>query len=415
MSRNVKRAYKFRFYPTTEQEHLLRRTFGCVRVVYNHALEARTRAWNENKTRVSYNETSRNLTQLKKNTDYTWLGDVSSVPLQQTLRHLQDGFTRFFNKQNGYPRFKTRKDRQSATFVNTGFTFTGGELTLAKMTEPLNVRWSRDIPEGAVVSSVTVSMDRAGRWFVSLLTDTVMEPLPPVNTAVGVDMGLDHFAVLSDGVKIDNPRFSRSDHALIARAQRKLSRTQKGSKNRDKARVKLSQAHARVVDRRTDFLHKLSTKLVHENQVIVVEDLNVKGMSAKGRGSRKRGLNRSIRDASWAQFRTMLEYKAHWYGRELVVVDRWFPSSQVCSHCHVNGGKKPLHIREWTCTHCGTFHDRDVNAAQNILAAGLAVSVCGDGVRLTHVPCERATVGEAETSPVTVRIPRLEAWGEVNA
>jgi putative transposase len=170
-----------------------------------------------------------------------------------------------------------------------------------------------------------------------------------------------------------------------------------------------------VVDRRTDFLHKLSTKLVHENQVIVVEDLNVKGMSAKGRGSRKRGLNRSIRDASWAQFRTMLEYKAHWYGRELVVVDRWFPSSQVCSHCHVNGGKKPLHIREWTCTHCGTFHDRDVNAAQNILAAGLAVSVCGDGVRLTHVPCERATVGEAETSPVTVRIPRLEAWGEVNA
>jgi putative transposase len=354
--------------------------------VYNHALETRSRAWNENRTRVGFAETSRNLTQLKNNPDYTWLTDVSSVPLQQTLRHLNDGFTRFFNKQNGYPRFKTRKDRQSATFVSTGFTYTGRELTLAKMREPLDVRWSRSLPEECTVSSATVSLDRAGRWFVSLLTEVDIAPLPPVNAAVGIDLGLEHFAVLSDGTKIDNPRLSRSDHARIARAQRNLSRKQKGSKNRDKARVKLARAHARVADRRTDFLHKLSTKLVHENQVIVVEDLNVKGMSARGRGSRKRGLNRSIGDASWAQFREMLTYKAHWYERELAVIDRWFPSSQVCSHCHVNSGKKPLRIREWTCTNCGTFHDRDINAAKNILAAGLAVSVCGDGVRLTDTP-----------------------------
>ncbi|TXH11144.1 MAG: transposase [Spirochaetes bacterium] len=386
MSRNVKRAYKFRFYPTPEQEHLLRRTFGCVRVVYNHALETRTRSWRMDKKSVGFAETSRNLTQLKKNPDYTWLGDVSSVPLQQALRHLNDGFTRFFSKQNGYPRFKTRKDRQSATFVNTGFTYTDGKLTLAKMREPLDVRWSRNLPEGCTVSSVTVSLDRAGRWFVSLLTDTVVEPLPTVYSSVGVDMGLEHFATLSDGTKIDNPRFSRSDHARIERAQRNLSRKQKGSKNRAKARMKVARAHARVTDRRTDFLHKLSTQLVHENQVIVVEDLNVKGMSAKGRGSRKKGLNRSIHDAGWAQFREMLTYKAHWYGRELVVVNRWFPSSQLCSECHVNSGKKPLHVREWTCTNCGTLHDRDINAAKNILAAGLAVSVCGDGVRLTDTP-----------------------------
>jgi putative transposase len=242
MSRNVKRAYKFRFYPTPEQEHLLRRTFGCVRVVYNHALETRSRAWNENRTRVGFAETSRNLTQLKNNPDYTWLTDVSSVPLQQTLRHLNDGFTRFFNKQNGYPRFKTRKDRQSATFVSTGFTYTGRELTLAKMREPLDVRWSRSLPEECTVSSATVSLDRAGRWFVSLLTEVDIAPLPPVNAAVGIDLGLEHFAVLSDGTKIDNPRLSRSDHARIARAQRNLSRKQKGSKNRDKARVKLARA-----------------------------------------------------------------------------------------------------------------------------------------------------------------------------
>lgn len=386
MSRNVKRAYKFRFYPNTEQETLLRRTFGCVRVVYNHALETRSRAWNENKTRVGFAETSRNLTQLKKNPDYTWLTEVSSVPLQQALRHLQDGFTRFFNKQNGHPRFKTRKDRQSATFVNTGFTFTGGELTLAKMNTPLDVRWSRSLPESCTVSLVTVSLDRAGRWFVSLLTEVDIAPLPTVNSSVGIDLGLEHFAALSSGVKVANPRFSRSDHRRIARAQRKLSRKQKGSKNRVKARMKVAREHAWVADRRTDFLHKLSTQLVHENQVIVVEDLNVKGMSAKGKSSRKKGLNRSIHDAGWAQFREMLTYKAHWYGRELVVVNRWFPSSQLCSECHVNSGKKPLHVREWTCTNCGTLHDRDINAAKNILAAGLAVSVCGDGVRLTDTP-----------------------------
>jgi putative transposase len=251
------------------------------------------------------------------------------------------------------------------------------------MNTPLDVRWSRDIPEGCTVSSVTVSLDRAGRWFVSLLTDVDIAPFPTVHSSVGVDMGLEHFAVQSDGAKIDNPRFSRSDHARIARAQKNLSRKQKGSKNRAKARVKVAREHARVADRRTDFLHKLSTQLIRENQTVVVEDLNVKGMSAKGKGSRKRGLNRSIGDAGWAQFREMLTYKAHWYGRELMVVDRWFPSSQLCSECHVNSGKKPLHVREWTCTHCGTFHDRDINAAKNILAAGLAVSVCGDGVSLT--------------------------------
>lgn len=382
--RLVKRAYRFRFYPTTQQESLLRQTFGCVRVVYNKALEERTTAWRTEQKKIGFAESSRNLALWKKQPEYAWLNDVSSVPLQQSLRHLQDAFSRFWNKQNGYPTFKSKKSRQSATFVNTAFRWDGENLTLAKMTEPLDIRWSRHLPEGAVPSIVTVSKDRADRWFVSLLVEEAVTSLPEVQSSVGVDLGLTHFAILSSGEKIDNPRIGRKHHVKLAKAQKVLAKKQKGSNNRNKARLKVARIEARIADSRKDFLHKLSTRLVRENQTVVLEDLNVKGMSAKAKkGSRKKGLNRSIRDASWAQFRSMLDYKSEWYGRELIVVDRWFPSSQMCSVCGALDGKKALDIRKWTCR-CGAVHDRDVNAARNVLAAGLAVSVCGDGRRLRH-------------------------------
>ncbi|WP_218164784.1 RNA-guided endonuclease InsQ/TnpB family protein [Lentzea waywayandensis] len=376
MCSKVKRAFKYRFYPTGAQAAELSRTFGCVRKVYNLALQTRTEAWTHRQERVGYQATSAILTAWKRTEELAFLNDVSSVPLQQTLRHLQAAFTHFWARRARYPRFKSRKrSRASAEYTRSGFRWCGGVLTLAKMSEPLDIRWSRPLPEGAMPSTVTVSRDAAGRWFVSLLCDDAsVRPLPPTDSVVGVDVGLEHLLTLSTGEKIANPRHGRRERVRLARAQRILCRKQIGSANRTKARLKLGRVHARIADRRADHLHKVTTRLVRENQTLVVEDLSVTNMV------RNRRLARSISDAGWRQFRHMLEYKAAWYGRRVIVVDRWFPSSKLCSVCGVSTGDMPLHVRTWTCG-CGAVHDRDVNAARNILAAGLAVTVCGAGAR----------------------------------
>ncbi|MCZ1002504.1 RNA-guided endonuclease TnpB family protein [Streptomyces mirabilis] len=375
MTTHVKRAFKYRFYPTDAQAAELSRTFGCVRKVYNMALAARTEAW-ARQERVNYHQTSAMLTAWKKTEELAYLNEVSSVPLQQTLRHLQTAFTHFFGKRARYPRFKSRKkSRRSAEYTTSAFRFRDGALTLAKMTEPLAVVWSRPLPEGAKPSTVTVSQDSAGRWFVSLLCDDPgVKPLPARGNAVGIDAGLEHLLTLSTGEKIANPRHERRDRAALAREQRRLAKKEKGSANRARARLKVAKIHARIADRRRDTLHKLTTRLVRENQTIVIEDLTVRNMVRNHR------LARSISDASWSEFRSMLEYKAQWYGREVIAVDRWFPSSKLCSVCGTLRDRMPLHVRTWTCD-CGTTHDRDVNAANNLLAAGLAVTVCGAGVR----------------------------------
>ncbi|WP_328784644.1 transposase [Streptomyces canus] len=373
---HVKRAFKYRFYPTDAQAAELARTFGCVRKVYNMALAARTQAWTRQE-RVNYNQTSAMLTAWKKTEELAYLNDVSSVPLQQTLRHLQVSFTNFFGKRAKYPRFKSRKkSRKSAEYTTSGFRFRNGQLTLAKMSEPLGIAWSRALPEGASPSTVTVSLDAAGRWFVSLLCeDPSIKPLPATDTAVGIDVGLDHLLTLSTGDKIANPRHERRDRARLAKAQRELARKAEGEgANRAKARRKAARIHARITDRRRDGLHKLTSKLVRENQTLVIEDLTVRNMV------KNRSLARAVSDAAWSEFRSMLEYKAAWYGREVIAVDRWFPSSKLCSACGALQDKMPLSVRTWTCD-CGTTHDRDVNAAQNLLGAGLALTVCGAGVR----------------------------------
>ncbi|WP_411123381.1 RNA-guided endonuclease InsQ/TnpB family protein [Streptomyces sp. x-19] len=372
----VKRAFKYRFYPTGAQAAELSRTFGCVRKVYNMALAARTEAWTRQE-RVNYNATSAMLTAWKKTEELAYLNEVSSVPLQQTLRHLQVAFTNFFGKRAKYPRFKSRKkSRRSAEYTTSGFRFRDGKITLAKMSEPLDIRWSRPLPEGAKPSTVTVSQDAAGRWFVSLLCeDPSVKPLPVTDAAVGIDVGLDHLLTLSTGEKIANPRHERRDRARLAKAQRALARKAKGDgANRAKARRKVAKVYARITDRRRDHLHKLTTRLVRENQTLVIEDLTVRNMV------KNRSLARAISDAAWSDFRSMLEYKADWYGREVIAVDRWFPSSKLCSHCGALADKMPLNVREWTCD-CGTTHDRDMNAAKNLLAAGRAVAACGAGVR----------------------------------
>ncbi|MCX4536973.1 transposase (plasmid) [Streptomyces sp. NBC_00841] len=372
----VKRAFKYRFHPTNEQAAELSRTFGCVRKVYNLALEARTVAWFQRQERVNYNATSAMLTQWKKTDELAFLSEVSSVPLQQTLRHLQGAFSNFFEGRAKYPRFKSKKKtRRSAEYTKSAFTYRDGVLTLAKMRNPLAIVWSRPLPAGAEPSMVTVSQDSAGRWFVSMLCeDASVKPLSRLDTAVGIDAGITSLVTLSTGEKVTNPRHERQDRARLARAQRVLAKKEEGSRNRDKARVKVAKVHARIADRRRDFLHQLTTRLVRENQTIVIEDLSVRNMV------RNRSLARAISDAAWTDMRSMLEYKCTWYGRNLVAVDRWFPSTRLCSACGTIREKLPLNVRAWTCD-CGTTHDRDVNAARNILAAGLAVTACGAGVR----------------------------------
>ena len=371
----VKRAYKYRFYPTPEQADQLARTFGCVRYVYNRALAERSRAWTQEQRRVTQAETDRMLTQWKRDEETAWLTEPSKGPLQATLRHLQDAYTRFWSKQTGYPKFKKKgKTRDSATYFRGCFTFRDGKLKLAKQSEPLDIRWSRPLPEGADPSQVTVSRDAAGRLFVSLLVESEVAPYAPTDAAVGLDVGITTLVTLSTGEKITNPKHEKKDRAKLAKAQRNMARKQKGSNNRAKARLKVAKVYARIADRRRDHLHKLTSRIVRENQTIVIEDLAVRNMV------KNRSLARAISDASWSELRSMLEYKADWYGREVIAIDRWYPSSKTCSECGRIVESLPLNIRDWECE-CGAVHDRDVNAAKNVLAVGLAVLACGDGVR----------------------------------
>jgi len=376
MGKTVRRAYRYRFYPSAGQETELLRTFGCVRKVWNLALDARTTAWYQRQERVSYVQSSALLTEWKKTDDLAYLNEVSSVPLQQALRHLQGAFAAFWDRRAGYPRFKSRrKSRQSAEYTRSAFRWREGQLTLAKMSEPLDIRWSRALPDGAEPSTVTVSRDSAGRWHVCLLVEERVGQHPAAESVVGIDAGLTSLLTFSSGEKIANPQHERRDRERLARAQRELARKQKGSNNRGKARRKVARVHARIADRRKDFLHKLSTRLVRENQAVVIEDLSVRNMV------RNHALARAISDAAWGDLRGMLEYKCDWYGRDLVVIDRWYPSSKTCAGCGHLAASMPLAIREWVCVNCGTRHDRDINAATNIKAAGLAVLACGGSVR----------------------------------
>ena len=402
MAKPVKRAYKYRFYPTSAQAQELARTFGCARKVWNMALNARTTAWYQRQERVGYVQTSALLTEWKRSEDLAFLNEVSSVPLQQALRHLQGAFAAFWDKRARYPKFKSRKkSRASAEYTRSAFRYRDGHLWLAKMDAPLDIRWSRPLPEGAEPSTVTVSRDAAGRWFVSLLCECPIGPLRPSGTTVGIDAGLTSLVTLSTGEKITNPRHERRDRARLALAQRRLSRKTKGSENRARARVKVARVHARITDRRRDYLHKLSTRLVRDNQTVVIEDLNVAGML------RNHSLARAISGAAWSDLRGMLEYKCGWYGRDLIVAGRWFPSSKTCSDCGHQIGALPLSIREWVCPACGVRHDRDINAARNIRAAGLAVLACGGGVRPQRSTPGGQSSAKQEPQRVTAGIPRL--------
>ncbi|HEX7161758.1 MAG TPA: RNA-guided endonuclease TnpB family protein [Trebonia sp.] len=406
----MRTAYKCRAYPDPEQAAMLGRTFGCVRVVWNRVLAWRHARWHNDQSGTSFTQASAYLTAMKASAELGWLSEVSSVPLQQAIRHQQTAFTAFFAGRARYPRFKSRAGRQSAEYTRSGFRYRDGRLFLAKMNAPLKLTWSwPDIDPASIdPTTVTVSRDPDGRWYVSLAVDVPdPAPLPLAGTAVGVDLGVKDFAVLSDGEKIANPRHLERKARNLARYQRRLARKQKGSANRARAKAKVARAHRKVRAARADFLHKASTRLVRQNDVIAVEDLNVKGMV------RNRKLARVISDCGWGTFRQMAEYKAARAGRTVITVDRWFPSSKTCSACgHLLAGLS-LKTRHWSCPSCGTRHDRDINAAKNILAAGLAVAggnpgdACGAGVRHSGTSRVRSAVKQ-EPRPVRAGIPVLQ-------
>ncbi|GGA50634.1 transposase [Okeania sp. KiyG1] len=366
---------------------------GCVRLVYNKALAARTQAWYERQERVGYKQTSAMLTNWKKQEDLDFLTEVSSVTLQQGLRHLQAAFTNFFGGRAKYPNFKKKRNGGSAEFTKSAFKWKDGQVYLAKCAEPLPIRWSRQLPQNCVPSTITVKLDPSGRWSISLrVNDTRDLRLNPTNKQVGIDLGITNLLTTSDGEKIANPKKLNKLHKKLRLAQKSLSRKTKGSNNYQKARLKVARIHAKIKDSREDYTHKLTTQLIRENQTIVVEDLAVKNMVKNHK------LARAISDANWGEVVRQLEYKAEWYGRELIKIDRYFPSSKRCSICGHVVEKLPLNIRQWDCPECGSHHDRDINAAINILrmgtrvgdrrkgtptkkAAGLAVSVCGATVR----------------------------------
>jgi putative transposase len=391
----VQLRYNYRLYPAPGQQQALARAFGCARVVFNDGLRARQEAHALGLPYITDVELSARLTVAKATPERAWLGEVSSVVLQQALADLNAAYRNFFDSVTGRrkgpkvapPRFRSRKDRRQTIRFTANARFQvlpGGKLRLPKIGD-VAVRWSRALPSAP--SSVTVIKDAAGRYFASFVVQTEPGALPQTDAVIGIDLGLTHFAVLSDGRKIDSPRFLRRAERKLKRAQRALSRKQQGSRNRDKARVKVARKHARVTDARRVH-HQLSTALIRENQAVVVEGLAVNGLA-------RTWLAKSVHDAGWSAFARMLEYKAQLYGREFYRIGRFEPSSQVCSACGARDGPKPLHIRAWQCRRCGTWLDRDVNAAVNVAkAAGLAVSACGAQVRPGAIP---AQCGEAGT------------------
>ena len=372
------KAYKFRIYPTEEQEIFFAKTFGCVRKVYNLMLDDRKKAYEEVKNDPSKKMTFPTPAKYKK--EFPFLKEVDSLALANAQLHLDKAYKNFFrDKSVGFPRFKSKKNPvQSYTTNNQNGTVAlidNKFIKVPKLKSLIRIKLHRQ-PKG-MIKSATVSRHASGKYYISLLCKEEINELPKTNSAIGIDLGITDFAILSDGQKIDNNKFTSKMEKKLKREQRKLSRRallakKKGiplseAKNYQKQKRKVARLHEKVMNQRTDFLNKLSTEIIKNHDIICIEDLNVKGML------RNHKLARSISDVSWSSFVAKLQYKADWYGREIIKVDTWFPSSQICSECGHKDGKKPLDIREWTCPICHTHHDRDINASINILTEGLRI------------------------------------------
>ncbi|NEQ71626.1 MAG: IS200/IS605 family element transposase accessory protein TnpB [Okeania sp. SIO2C9] len=366
----MKARFRYRIYPTTGQKHQLAKLFGCVRVVWNDSLASCQEKYTLEENKPTNSELQKQfITSAKKTENREWLSEVSAIPLQQSLNDLNQAYQNFFRSTKGQrkgrpikpPKFKSRKSKQTARFTKGGFKIGQHKVYLAKIGK-LKIVWSRELP--ATPSSVTVIKDSANRYFLSFVVEIQPEVLHQTDNSVGIDLGIKTFATLSDGTKIDAPKPLKKRIKKYRKLSKSLSHKTKGSKRYEKARARVAKFHSKLKDTRTDFLHKLSTEIIRENQTVVLEDLNVSGIV------KNRKLSRAISDLGWRTFRTFIEGKAEKYGREFRVISRWEPTSQTCSSCGFKGGKLDLQVREWECLNCGAKHDRDENAAINILVAG---------------------------------------------
>lgn len=370
------KSYKFRIFPNDEQIELINKTIGSSRFMYNHLLELWQTAYRETGKGLDYYECSRIITKMKQDPDFSWLVEVDSRALQSSAQHLAIAFKRFFTGENRHPRYKRknnpRKQRYTTKNAGTRIRIEDNKIRLPKLGW---VRYAKSREVQGRIIRVTVVMSSAGKYYASITAEVETEALPKTGQSVGIDLGLTDFAILSSGQKENNHRFTRKMEQKLAREQRKLSRRYRlvkargenpdYCKNYQKQRVKVAKFHEKVRNQRNDFLNKLSTNIVKNHDVIAIEDLNVMGMMEN------KSLRKHIGDVSWSRFVEMLEYKAEWYGRELIKVSQWYPSTQICSGCHEHTGKKPLSVRQWTCQYCDAEHDRDVNASINILREGL--------------------------------------------
>ena len=372
------KSYKYRIYPTKEQEDLITKTIGCSRFVYNHFLAKWDESYQQTGKGLTFNKCSLELPKMKKAEETSWLKEVDSIALQASLRNLDDAFARFFKKQNQKPRFKSKSNPvQSYTTknVNGSIELFEKHIKLPKL-GMVKIRNSQN-PNGRILKA-TISKTPTGKYFVSILVEEEINPLTKTGSNVGIDLGLENFASLSTGDKVGNEKFLKSLSKKLAKEQKILSRRAmiakksgrklSDCKNYQKQRMKVAKIHEKIANKRKDFLHKLSTELIKNHDIICIEDLSSKNLMKNHR------LAKSIGDVSWSEFVRMIEYKAEWYEKQVSKISRWYPSSQLCSDCGHNSGKKSLFIREWTCPNCGSYHDRDINASINILTEGMRLA-----------------------------------------
>ena len=359
MIRNI--AYKFRIYPSKEQEELIQKTFGCCRFVYNHFLHMKSELYKNEKKSMSYGQCCKTLTEMKK--EYEWLKEVDSDALQKELKNLNQAYDNFFKKRAKYPKFKSKKNNHKSYTATQNRTMEVRE-NLIKLPK---LKWIKAVTHREVkgrILNATISQNPSGEYYVSLCCEVDIKELPYNENQVGIDLGLTDLAILSNGIKFPRIRFIKNTEKKLAKAQRRLSRMKKGSNNYNKQKIKISKLHQKVARQRKEYLNIITSILVKDYGFISMEDLNSKGLI------KNKKLAKQIADVSWFEFYRQLSYKSEWYGRKLVLIDKWYPSSQICSHCGHRDGKKPLNIREWDCPECHTHHDRDINASMNILNEG---------------------------------------------